>query len=293
MSTQFEIFNHFNVQKRRDLVKCKTYDSTYELIQSAIHDRSWIAISGPIGSGKSETAFDIIETLRNRDAKMRIVDIYSPDREGIKIPNIMNSIIYQLGNELIGSTSVRRDMEARTMQVLRILSAAKAKGMKILVVIDEAHELHGNTLKAIKRLREHRFDGQRDLMTVIMIGQEALSAKLSRDEEVGLRCDSYAFAYTEAELERIAKHHSFNMLAEQDCRVLAKRYKKPLAIVHGIYEAMQHAYMIGKEQISLSDFDLPDEKEQPKKKARKKVEIDPKAADKLNGKFTGPKVVNQ
>jgi type II secretory pathway predicted ATPase ExeA len=285
MTTQFEIFKHFNVSRRDTLVKTKTHQYYSDVVTSAIYDRGWIAISGPIGSGKTETAYDVLDTWRNR-RDTRVIDVFSPDRAGIKISHVMNSIIYQLGQEFIASTSPRRDMEARAMQCLNVLSSARKGGVNVVIVVDEAHELHGNTLKAIKRLREHRFRGERNLATFIMIGQPGLSAKLSRDEEVGLRCDAFDFQYTMAELREIAKHHSYKMLSDDDCTTLAHKYETPLAIVHGIFNAMRTAYQLDDDQLRISHFDLPDDnKEKTVTGTRQKITVDPASAGKIESKY--------
>jgi hypothetical protein len=119
-----------------------------------------------------------------------------------------------------------------------------------------------------------------------MIGQPGLAAKLGRDEEIGLRCDAFDFQYTHAELREIARHHSFNMLSEDDCSTLAKRYGKPLAIVHGIFNAMRTAYTMDDDQLTLSHFDFPDEQKKAVTKPRKKIQVDPSAAGKIESKYT-------
>jgi len=285
MTTQFEIFKHFNVSRRDSLVKTKTYDYYSDVITSAIYDRSWIAISGPIGSGKTETTYDILDGWREKP-KTRVIDVFSPDRAGIKIAHVMNSIIYQLGEEFIASTSPRRDMEARAMQTLNVLSSARKNGVNIVIVIDEAHELHGNTLKAIKRLREHRFRGERNLATFVLVGQPGLMAKLGRDEEIGLRCDAFEFQYTRAELAEIARHHTFGMLTEEGCFTLADRFEKPLAIVHGVFHAMKNAYAVDDNELRLDHFEFPDEQKKAVTKPRKKIQVDPSAAGKIESKYT-------
>lgn len=253
-------------------MKGTTYQATKDRILSAVHDRDWIAFAGPIGSGKTVTVYSAIEEV-SRDKKTEVIEVLCADRIGIKISHIMNSIIYQLGEQFDGSISPRRDMEARTMQVLNILSAARKAGHHIVMTIDEAHELHGNTLKAIKRLRDFRFKGEKNLITIVMIGQPGLTAKLNRDEEVGLRCRNYQFGYTSAELVDIARHHSFDMLGEEETRKVAKAYGTPLAIKHGIMAAMDKAYRIGSENIALKHFDFPKQPEAPKREPRAKISI--------------------
>lgn len=284
MTTQFEIFKHFDVSRRENLVKTKTYDYYKDVITSAIYDRSWIAISGVIGSGKTETTYAILDGWRDR-RDTRVIDVFSPDRSGIKIAHVMNSIIYQLGQEFIASTSPRRDMEARAMQTLNVLSSARKNGVNVVIVVDEAHELHGNTLKAIKRLREHRFRGERNLATFIMIGQPGLQAKLGRDEEIGLRCDSFELSYTAAELAEIAKFHSYGMLNPGQCKTIAEQYGKPLAIVHGIFNAMRNAYALDDDRLTLDHFEFPDRRKEAPAPARKKIQVDPNAVQKLDAEL--------
>lgn len=263
MSTQYEIFKHFGLKpsKRKDLVKSQTFERTREVVMSAIYDSAWIGIAGPIGSGKTETTDAVLDELAD-DNRFRVVEVFSPDRAGITIVHMLNSIIYQIGEEFINRNSPRRDKEARTMQTLNILASAKKKDKHVVLVIDEAQELHHMTIKALKRLHEYRFMGEKNMLTILMVGQEGLMAKVERDDEIRPRCDLYPFKYTKAELAKIAEHHSYGMLNEDDARTVAERFGTPLEIRTGIYNAMRKAYRIGAKEVGLKHFDLPDKRQQ-------------------------------
>lgn len=286
MSSQYEIFKHFGVQtsKRKDLVKSQTFERTREVIMSAIYDSAWIGIAGPIGSGKTETTYAVLDELAD-DKRFRAVEVFSPDRQGITIIHMLNSIIYQIGEEFINRSSPRRDKEARTMQTLNILASAKKKGKQVVLVVDEAQELHHMTIKALKRLHEYRFMGQKEMLTILMVGQEGLMAKVERDDEIRPRCDLHPFQYTKAELAKIAEHHSFGRLNAEDARTVAERFGTPLEIRTGIYNAMRTAYQIGASEITLKHFELPEARKAPETPPRSKVSVAGGDAENVNEKL--------
>ena len=91
---------------------------------------------------------------------------------------------------IAGARQVRRLSDPATVPrrgPARLLGAQRA-----VLVIDEAHLLHHQTLRAIKRLRELGARGRRTaLLPVILMGQSDPTARVA---EVGLRTDSLSLA---------------------------------------------------------------------------------------------------
>lgn len=151
-------------------------------IKDAMYENKMIALIGSFGSGKS-TIFDFVEQDFSHNAGYRFVHVMNTNKEKLSINNITDAIIYDLSKE-----SPNRSMEARTRQVTRIMGELHVnRGIKLCVVIENAHRLHANTLMAIKDLRESKYLGRHPLFSVALVGQGGLRNKLEKWEEVNWR----------------------------------------------------------------------------------------------------------
>src|SRR5690606_30539058 len=98
----------------------------------------------------------------------------------IRIGSILTAIITDTSTE-----SVRRDMETRSRQVVRILgNLVVNQGKEICIVIEDCHRLHANTLNALKLMREADFAGHAPLFSVIMLGWPEFLDKLSNRRDI-------------------------------------------------------------------------------------------------------------
>ena len=85
----------------------------------------------------------------------------------------------------------RRSGEARSWQVQRILGEASRGGQRVVLLIDDAHVLHHQTLRALKRLLELSWAGRSPLLGIVLLGQHDRTASIP---EVGLRTDHVQLA---------------------------------------------------------------------------------------------------
>ena len=266
MRIEGHLYAQLEVNKPGGLLRTDTYNRLAAVIDSAVEERNWIAISGPIGSGKTELVDSTMEELANKYRnKVRIVNLYWPDRQGINIAEILNQIIYTLGDEFIGTSSPRRGKEIRMLQVLDILTSAKQRDQHIVLIIDEAQELHGNTLKALKRLWEYKYKGVRDLLSIVLIGQPGLANKIKADKEIRLRCHTHPLHYSLEERAMIAHHKSGNAMALEHCAALAERFDEIGDILASMRPAMERAIRL-EEALDIKHFQLPKKREKKDEK---------------------------
>lgn len=142
-------------------------------------------VVGPRGSGKTAAWR---AALRGREA---VVEPLRLDRERLTIGDVASAIAEQLSDE-----KPRHSGEARAAQARRLLAWRRGRAV---VVIDDAHLLHGQTARALKRLREMRWSGDGPLAGVLLLAQRD---RLDAVPEVGLRTDRVRLAglsATEAE----------------------------------------------------------------------------------------------
>ena len=143
-------------------------------ITGALASGSMAAIVGERGAGKTHAVWRVLAAIGD----CTVIEPLRLDRENLHIGDIQRAIVTALSGE-----SPRHSGEARAGQVRRLLQAAG----RPLLVIDEAHCLHHQTLRALKRLRELGARGRRGkALPVILIGQ---SDPVARVAEVSLRTD--------------------------------------------------------------------------------------------------------
>ena len=159
---------------------CDTADQSRvgDLIKAAVAGDLFVSIIGPRGSGKTRAAR---AALANCGDGARVVEPLRLTRDKLHMGDIETAICFSLSDE-----SPRRSGEARSRQARRILGAA-SRGKKVVLFIDDAHVLHSQTLRALKRLRELSFAGRAPLLSVILAAQRDKTASIP---EVGLRSDA-------------------------------------------------------------------------------------------------------
>jgi len=291
MTTQTELFAHFGIKDTSGIIKGVTYNKVKDILESMIADHSWVSFAGSIGSGKTVTVFEALKELEKNE-QVEFVEITSPNRRGIGDSELLCSIIMRLGEKYDGSRSIPRSNIARNHMVERILAKAKTKGMTVVLVIDEAQELKGDTFNIIKRFRDIKLLGTGNTLGVVMIGQPNLVGLIEQNKEVSLRVRTYDFDYTKAEKTDLALHFSQGLLNEEQARVVAKKavfdeYGKvtALSIESAILNAMDNAYKVGNESLDLYHFEFQPQPRANKSKLRKKIEVKSGAAADVNEKI--------
>lgn len=163
-------------------VRIRTSDSDIlkRIFQMAVESNAMFSVIAPWGTGKS-TAIEMAS--KGIDAHM--LRIISADKERILVHDIERMIVKQL----FPSEPAARSREVRAHQVRRIMGEA-AKEKPIILILEESHCMHTNTLRALKRIREYEWMGKKPLLSVILIGQYD-KLKNGNLEEVRLRTDTY------------------------------------------------------------------------------------------------------
>ena len=151
------------------------------LLKMAVASRSMISIVAPWTNGKS-TALDI--AFQDPDLDCHVVRLITPDKERVVVSDVEKALI--LG--LPPFEKCMRTKEVRARQIRRIIGEA-AKDKPVVLILEEAHRMHPQTLKALKTFREMEYHGVRPLFTVVMVGQYDPMTKRGVDE-VRLRTDT-------------------------------------------------------------------------------------------------------
>jgi len=172
----------FRVNLPQKIFQSRAIKEVKHRINEAIAEPGGIlAIIGEIGIGKTIAAIEALGTLE--EFGHHIIWCRQLDKENLKIGIICNAMVRYFGE------SPRKDIDARTEQLRRLLGQAIQNDKKVILVIDEAHALHTQTLRALKRLLELNFARQIGLLSIILIAQPSIYEKFNILDEVTLRTD--------------------------------------------------------------------------------------------------------
>ncbi len=171
---------HFGIEQK-GVYRGDLHEMHIQDIIDAVSENQIAAVIGEFGSGKSTVADMAIQDLTNdSEQEYNIIYVDSADLERLRIGNILEAIVHDLGE---GETPFRSNI-ARSRQTRRILGEKVRSGHKNVLIIDNAHRLHSNVLLALKDEHEKKYMGLSPLFSVIYIGQEKLKGKLDDRKEV-------------------------------------------------------------------------------------------------------------
>lgn len=179
MNRDRSLFRHFGLNPET-LFWGSAHESYASRVSDSVISRRMIGVVGGFGTGKSTLVREALQGVPN----LEIVYVNNADRERLRIGQIMSAMIMILCTE-----QPKRDNMARCFQLARVVGEKVVVGRKeVVVVIENAHRMHANTILAIKDLRESTlYKGQAFLFSVILVGQETLRGKLEAFGEVAFR----------------------------------------------------------------------------------------------------------
>lgn len=212
------------------------------VVKMAVESRRMIRISAERGCGKTEA---LSAALKEK----KVVEIDALDRERITIGNIERRLISELSSE-----SPKKDRDIRAMQLKRVLGDASKKE-EIVLVIDEAHRLHHQTVKSLKGLLNMAWMGVSPLLTIILVGQYDLIGKGMFDD-IRLRSDDVAMkGLTASEVKdyigaTVTEHFDTDAIEAISCLKGSKNY---LDLQEMLITLMGKALSAGQKTVTVTE----------------------------------------
>lgn len=138
-----------------------------------------LAIYGGVGAGKTTLADIACERILEK-GNITIVRPYGMIEVDEEHPYRIADVVRVLIRECTGDydVKIKQNKEDRDFQLVRVLKDKKAANQNVLLLIDEAHLLHPQSLLGLKRLLEIK-EGLKPLLRLVLIGQEQLKNKLN------------------------------------------------------------------------------------------------------------------
>jgi len=204
-----ETVNHFKLPRNPFLNDVRAaadlYLSHYQryvktsMIETA-RNGGFIAVIGEPGSGKTSLVCDLPKMCADEGESVVMLRPKYADKQRVKAQNIYDSIILQLSpNSGLPSKAERSADKAE-----RLIRTGQKNGTKYVLVIDDAQDMHIQTLLSIKGFWD-KSDGFESLVGVILIGQpelaDILSARNPSAYRLALRVEKIMMSpYTEDEM---------------------------------------------------------------------------------------------
>ena len=255
-----DVMTHFQLVKEfRNVGYFETdhHKQIFRELKIAIRQGKLIAVSGIVGSGKTTTLRKIRDTLAEEN-EIIVAKSLSVEKARVTLSTLLIALFYDLSTEKELKIPTQPEKKERELQEL-----IKKRKKPVALFIDEAHDLHGNTLKGLKRLIEMVQDCG-GTMSVVLAGHPKLKNDLHRSslEEIGSRTtvfnlDGIAASkreFIEWLLRECTKPETdiYSIITEEAIDLLADRLLTPLQIEHHLTLAFEEAYMIGESPVSAT-----------------------------------------
>jgi type II secretory pathway predicted ATPase ExeA len=253
-----EVMTHFGLVK--ELRQAGYYETAgqkqlFNELKTATQSGLLIALTGIVGCGKTTTLRRLFEVL-SKENKILVSKSLSVDKSRTTLTTLISALFYDLSPDYketkIPSLGEKRERELRDL--------IKKRKKPVVLFIDEAHDLHYNTLKGLKRLIEVIEDGGGTL-SVVLAGHPKLKNDLRRPtmEEIGYRSIIFTLEgmigsqreYITWLIKSCVADNTkvSDILTIEAIEILSEKLRTPLQIHQHLTLAMESAYQVGEKLI--------------------------------------------
>lgn len=141
-----------------------------------------VSLTGVVGVGKTS----LLNRLHADLAKSNNIIVarsLSVDKQRVTLPALLTALFLDVSGDIDAKVPAQNEKRERKLQEL-----IRKSRKPVVLFIDEAHDLHGNTLTGLKRLMELIEAGEGTL-SIVLVGHPRLRNELNRAsmEEIGHR----------------------------------------------------------------------------------------------------------
>jgi type II secretory pathway predicted ATPase ExeA len=251
------VMEHFGLSKSLNPVAY--YDSEYHQqvfkdLKAAIHEGGIVAFTGIVGSGKTLLLSRMQRHLRE-EGRIEVCESLVFDVPRVTLNTLKLALYYDLATEKDGDITGKPEKSERAL--MKVMQRCQKP---ICLFIDDAHDVHGQTLRGLKQLIEKT--GRRGArLTLVLAGHPRLKHDLRRPsrEETGARTTVLEFEGIQGQqrryitwlLEQCAPTvDPLDILPSAALDVLAERLSTPLQIEHYVTRILEQAYRLGEKPVT-------------------------------------------
>jgi len=246
-----DVMAYFNLQQsfgQVDYFETPQHQQLIRELKLAIHQGGLIAMTGVVGAGKTTTLRQLQVELK-RDKDVIISSSLAVDKSRVNLGTLMTALFFDLATE--------RDFKPPTQPERRerkLLELMEKSRKPVVLIVDDAHDLHSQTLVGLKRLIELVQDRGR-VLAILLAGHPKLKNDLRRPnlEEIGARATTFVLEgikghqlpYIEWLLGECSETPWQELMDEDAIALLAEKLMTPLQIKHYLRLAFEEAHQVG------------------------------------------------
>lgn len=253
-----DIMHHFGINKDWEAVgffETEQHKQLLANVRNAILAGKLVAITGPTGVGKT-LSLNRLQREIAAERKIIVARSLSIEKPRVVLPSLMTALFLDISDDLTIKIPTQAEKRERLLQEL-----FRKRKKPVVLFIDEAHDLHGNTLTGLKRLMEIAQAGN-SVLSIVLVGHPRLRNDLNRPtmEEIGNRTTKLAFeglgeerrAYLDWLIAgALAKDIELDdVIAENALALLAERLSTPLQFAEHLTRAFTEAFELGKKPVT-------------------------------------------
>lgn len=224
-------------------------------LESAIPQGGLIALAGLVGCGKTTLLWQLQDRLKKTGAFL-VTESLAVDVNRVNLNTLKLALFYDLATEKDGDLPTKPEKSERVL--IKLIQRCERP---IVLFVDDAHDLNGNTLRGLKRIIE-RVHRRRGRLSIVLAGHPKLRNDLRRPtlEEIGARATVFELeglkgqqkAYLAWLLAQCMKPKTKpeDILTEEASGLLAQRLITPLQIEHYLTLALEQAYRLGEKPVT-------------------------------------------
>src|SRR3546814_203983 len=156
LARPFQGVGNFETEHQRNLVR---------EVCAAVQTGRLIVVSGLVGSGKTHLLRRIEDELA-RAGKVAVAKSLAVDKRRTSLPSLIEALFYDLSPGDRAQVKIPKQAERRERDLRDIMRKGKRP---VVLVVDEAHDLHHKTLTGLKRLMEVVADAG-VLLSALLVG---------------------------------------------------------------------------------------------------------------------------
>jgi type II secretory pathway predicted ATPase ExeA len=184
LARPFHRVGNYETEHQRALVH-----EVYEVC-AVVQTGRLVVVAGLVGSGKTHLLTCIEEELA-RSNRIAVAKSLAVDKRRTSLPSLIEAMFYDLTPGDRSQVKIPKQPERRERELRDLM---RKNRRPVVLIVDEAHELHHKTLTGFKRLMELAA-GAGVILSVLLIGHPKRRNDLRRPqmEEIGYRTTTFEF----------------------------------------------------------------------------------------------------
>jgi type II secretory pathway predicted ATPase ExeA len=239
LNRAFDHVGYFETAQHSQLIK---------ELKLAIRQGGLITMTGVVGSGKT-TMLRQLQAELKREKEVILSTSLAVDKNRVNLGTLITALFFDLSTER--DFKPPSQPEKRERKLVELMEKSRKP---VVLLVDDAHDLHNQTLVGLKRLIELVQDRGR-VLSILLSGHPKLKNDLRRPnlEEIGARTTTlvlegirgYQLQYIQWLISECSEQPLENLVHEDAVALLAEKLMTPLQIAHYLKLAFEEAHQVG------------------------------------------------